>query len=77
MPLSSMTGPLPGLHDSGSSSLSNQALPGHATAEDIEDYEQADLSLENALLADDPLEGNGKATYGALFFFLDTAIDSL
>lgn len=30
-------------------------------AEDIEDYEEADLSLDNALLADDPLIGNGKA----------------
>lgn len=72
-----MTGPLPGLHDAGSSSMSNQALPGHATAEDIDDYEQADLSLENALLADDPLEGNGKAPYGLPLFFLDIGIDSL
>ncbi|KAF6234708.1 hypothetical protein HO173_007334 [Letharia columbiana] len=56
-----MTGPSPGLRDAGSPSSSSQALPGHATAEDIEDYEQADLSLDNALLADDPLEGNGKA----------------
>ena len=77
MPLSSMTGSLPGLHDAGSSSLSNQALPGHATAEDIEDYEEADLSLENALLADDPLEGNRKAPYGSLFLFLDIGIDGL
>ena len=61
--LNSMTGPSPGLLDPGSSSSSNQALPNHATAEDIEDYEQADLSLDNALLADDPLEGNGKAPY--------------
>ena len=75
--LSSMTGPSPGLHNAGSSSLSNQDLPGHATAEDIEDYEQADLSLENALLADDPLEDNGKAPYGSLFFFLNMGTDSL
>ena len=59
-----MTGPSPGLNDIWGSSSSNQALPGHITADDIEDYEQADLSLDNALLADDPLEGNGKAPYG-------------
>lgn len=59
-----MTGPSPGLRDSGSSSSATQALSEHATAEEIEDYEQADLSLDNALLADDPLEGNGKAPYG-------------
>lgn len=53
-----MTGPSPGLHNAGSSSSSNQAPLGPATAEDLEDYEQADLSLDNALLADDPLEGN-------------------
>ena len=76
-PLSSMTGLSPGLHDAGSSSLSNQDLPGHATVEDIEDYEQADLSLENALLADDSLEDNGKAPYGSLFFLPDIGTDSL
>ena len=59
-----MTGPSPGLHDAGSSSSSSQTPVGHATAEDFEDYEQADLSLDNALLADDPLDGdNGKASY--------------
>ena len=60
-----MTGPSPGVHDAGSSSSSNQALPGHTAAEDIEDYEQGDLSLDNALLADDSLEGNGKAPYNS------------
>lgn len=58
-----MTGPSPGLHDVGSSSSSNQIPLGHPSAEEIEDYEQADLSLDNALLEDDPLEGNGKASY--------------
>ena len=58
-----MTGPSPGLHDVGSSSSSNRVSIGHPLAEDIEDYEQADLSLDNALLEDDPLEGNGKASY--------------
>ena len=65
-----MTGPSPGLHDAGNSSSSSQALPGHTTAEDIEDYEQADLSLDNALLADDPLEGNGKAPYSLPILFV-------
>ena len=60
-----MTGPSPGVHDAGSSSSSNPGLPDYTTAEDIEYYEQADLSLDNALLADDPLEGNGKAPYSS------------
>lgn len=60
-----MTGPSPGAHDAGSSSSSNQALPGHTAAEDIEDYEQGDLSLDKALLADDALVGNGKAPYSS------------
>lgn len=71
-----MTGPSPGLHDAGSSSSSAQALPGHATAEDFEDYEQADLSLDNALLADDPLEGNGKAPYESLINLFGPEINS-
>ena len=58
-----MTGPSPGSNDAGSSSSSNQATRGDATAEDFNDYEQADLSLDNTLLADDPLDGNGKASY--------------
>ena len=70
-----MTGPSPGLHDAGDSSSSVQALPGHATAEDFEDYEQADLSLDNALLADDPLEGNGKAPYGLLINVFESEIN--
>lgn len=71
-----MTGPSPGLHEAGSSSSSNKPLPGHATAEDIEDYEQADLSLDNALLADDFVEGNGKAPYSSPIKFLSD-IDSI
>ena len=62
-PLCTMTGPSPGSNDAGSSSSSNQATGGHATAEDFDDYEHADLSLDNALLADDPIDGNGKASY--------------
>ena len=62
-PLNRMTGPSPG--NAGSSSSSNHVVSGHVTAEDIEDYEQSDLSLDNALLEDDPLEGNGKAPYGS------------
>ena len=65
-----MTGSSPGLHDIGSSSSSNQALLGRAEAEDIEDYEQVDLSLDKALLADDPLEGNGKTPYRLRIFAL-------
>ena len=57
-----MTGPSPGLPSAGSPSSSNQP-PGHPTAELFDDDEQADLSLDNALLADDPLDGNGKASY--------------
>lgn len=60
-----MTGPSPGVHNAESSSSSNQTPVPHATAEDFDDYEQADLSLDNALLADDPLDGNGKASYSS------------
>ena len=60
-----MTGPSPGLQDAGSPSSSNQAPVGHATPEVFDDDEQADLSLDNALLADDPLDGNGKVSYSS------------
>ena len=60
-----MTGPSPGSYNSESSSSSSRAPSGQPTVEDFEDYEQANLSLENALLADDPLDGNGKATYSS------------
>ncbi len=65
-----MTGPSPGSHDAGSSSSSSQTPVGHATAEEFEDYEQADLSLDNVLLADDPLDG-GKASYVSHMTSLD------
>ena len=68
-----MTGPSPGLHDSESSSSSNQAPVSHATTRDFDDYEQADLSLNNALLADDPLDGNGKASYSSHITSLEDA----
>ena len=60
-----MTGPSPGLQNVGSPSSSNQAPARHATAEVFDDNEQADLSLDDALLADDPLDGNGKASYSS------------
>ena len=60
-----MTGPSPGINSAESSSSSNRAPLGHATAEDFNDDEQADLSLDNALLDDDPLDDNGKASYSS------------
>ena len=72
-----MTGPSPGLHDVGSSSSSNQVSIGHPSAEEIEDYEQADLSLDNALLEDDPLEGNGKPSYSAPVFSFSYAVNNI
>lgn len=60
-----MTGPSPGIHNAESSSSSNQTSVHHATAEDFDDDDQADLSLDNALLANDPLDGNGKASYSS------------
>ncbi|MCJ1457109.1 hypothetical protein MMC28_007475 [Mycoblastus sanguinarius] len=58
-----MTGPSPGLQSGGSSS--RNYLHGNRLAEDFDGDEQADLSLDNALLMeDDPLEeDNGKAPY--------------
>ena len=70
-----MTGPSPGLHDAESSSSSSQTPLGHATLEDFEDDEQADVSLENALLAEDPLESNGKASYSSHITSLKTDVD--
>jgi hypothetical protein len=59
-----MTGLAPGPYGEQSSSSSLLARYGHATAEDFDGDDQADLSLDNALLDDDPLdEGNGKAPY--------------
>ena len=60
-----MTGPSPGIHDTGSASSSNQVPLGHATVEAFSDYEQADVGLDDALPADDPLDGNVKASYSA------------
>ena len=68
-----MTGPSPGLHSAESSSSSNQAPVGHPTAEVFDDNEQADLSLDNALLADDPLDGNGKASYSSHITSIEVA----
>ena len=72
-----MTGPPPGLHDVGSSSSSNQVSIGHPSVEEIEDYEQADLSLDNALLEDDPLEGNGKASYSSPVVSFSCAVNNI
>ena len=59
-----MTGRAPGAYGEQSSSSSLLARYGHATAEDFDGDDQVDLSLDNALLDDDPLdEGNGKAVY--------------
>ena len=61
-----MTGPSPDSYNASSaSSSSNQGPVSHATVEDFDDYEQADLSLDNTLLNDDPLDGNGKASYSS------------
>ena len=60
-----MTGTSPGSQNAGSPSSSNQASVGYATPEVFDDNEQADLSLDDALLADDPLDGNGKASYSS------------
>lgn len=58
-----MTGPSPGLQGSESSSSSGPIQYNRVTAEDFDGDDQADLSLDNALLADDPLdEGAGKAS---------------
>lgn len=52
-----MPGPLLGDHRAESSSSPSHALAGNNTAEDM----AGDERLDNALLADDPLdEGNGK-----------------
>jgi len=51
-----MTGLSPGPNGEESSSSSGQPHYGHATAEDFDGDDQADLSLDNALLADDPLD---------------------
>ena len=67
-----MTGPSPGSHNDGSPSSSNQTPLGHATAEVFDDDEQADGSLDDALLADDPLEGNGKASYSSHITSIET-----
>ena len=50
------------VHNSESPSSSRLAASRHAIAEEYERDEEGDLSLDNALLADDPLdEGTGKA----------------
>ncbi|KAL9637400.1 MAG: hypothetical protein Q9164_002207 [Protoblastenia rupestris] len=55
-----MTGPSAGLRGGEGSSLSDR--DGHDDIDDLDGDERADLSLENSLLADDPLQdGNGKA----------------
>lgn len=68
-----MTGPSPGIHNAESSSSSNQTSVHQATVEDFDDYEQADLSLDNALLADDPLNSNGKASYSSHIISFENA----
>ena len=55
-----MTGPSPGTR--GGEGSSSSGRQGHDDFEELDGDEAADLSLDNALLADDPLEdGNGKA----------------
>lgn len=57
-----MTGPSPGLYGDGSSSSSAQVPYDRGDLEDLDEDGEADLSLDNALLTDDPLsEGGGKA----------------
>lgn len=56
-----MTGPLPGIHNGEGSSSSRQTLT-RPSPDELDDDEAADLSLDKALLADDPLDSsNGKA----------------
>ena len=57
-----MTGLSPGSNGEPSSSLSLLARYGHATTDDFDGDDQADLSLDNTLLEDDPInDGSGKA----------------
>lgn len=56
-----MTGLLPG-SDNGEASSSSRQTPTRHSLDELDDDEAADLSLDKALLAEDPLEsGNGKA----------------
>lgn len=56
-----MDGDGPDQHGPGSSSSSRPAHYGRVTAEDLDADDHSDLSLDNSLLADAPLdEGSGK-----------------
>ena len=44
------------------SSQARQQASDRASIDDLDGDETADLSLDNALLADDPLDGNAKKT---------------
>ena len=59
-----MTGPSPGAQERGPSSWPSRHE--NTLVEDSDGDEHADESLDSALLADDPLEGNGKAPYNYL-----------